>query len=147
MSVLSKKERDLLTSPCIRICEPVTGEKFIEIRQSSDFLVHAESFDSENKKVTMLSISTKIPEYLSSNRCIVAIGPSEIASINLIKENDLGIVLSDYVTLEQNAQILAATIANIEIYNGYCERAAQYFINHFDADKMRHILKTKLSQF
>lgn len=71
----------------------VEGNELEKIRINSDFLIHVESFDSKNKWTTRLSISTKIPEYLLIGRCIIAIGPSDIASIKYIEDNKIGHVI------------------------------------------------------
>ena len=54
--------------------------------KDTDILVHVESFDHYNREKTRYSISTKIPEYLSSKRLIVAIGPDDIASMEYLKD-------------------------------------------------------------
>lgn len=134
-----------LSIDTIKICDPLMGEKFEEAMQKSDFLVHAESFEEIDTKVTMLSISTKIPEYLLSNRCIVAIGPSKLASISVLEENNLGIVLSNKKSLEFDAEIINNVIENIATYNNYCAKSIVFCNKEFDSKKMRFELKTKLS--
>lgn len=47
----------------------------------ADILLHVESFNKDDINNTKLSISTKIYEYLSLGKPILAIGPSEIASM------------------------------------------------------------------
>jgi len=69
-------------------------EELNAVKADSDILVHVEAFDSKNKHITRLSISTKIPEYLASGRCIFAMGPKDVASIQYIAEYDLGITVS-----------------------------------------------------
>lgn len=65
------------------------------IRPNYDVLVHVESFNRENKIITRLSVSTKISEYLASNRAILAIGPYNVASIRYLKRiNAAEIVIS-----------------------------------------------------
>lgn len=68
-------------------------EELIKVRNESDILVHVESFDRKNKYITRLSVSTKIPEYLLSERCILAVGPENVASIKYIKCNHIGKVI------------------------------------------------------
>lgn len=51
---------------------------------NSDIPVHVESFDKKNIASTRLSISTKIPEYLSLGKPILAIGPKEVSSIKYL---------------------------------------------------------------
>lgn len=67
-----------------------------KIRANSDVLVHVESFDKNDIFITRLSISTKIPEYLASGRCIYAVGPGNVASIKYIIKNNLGFCTDDY---------------------------------------------------
>lgn len=52
----------------------------------ADILLHVESFDREDINNTKLSISTKIYEYLSLGKPILAIGPNEIASMIYLSE-------------------------------------------------------------
>lgn len=61
----------------------------------SDVLVFLESFDQTVKEYTKYSISTKIPEYLSTGVKILAIGPPDIGSIAYLKNNDAAYVIDD----------------------------------------------------
>ncbi len=72
----------------------VNSDELDKIKGKSDLLIHVEAFDAINRHVTRLSISTKIPEYLVSGRCIFAVGPSDVASIQYLIENDLGMVVT-----------------------------------------------------
>ena len=64
-------------------------------QQRADVLVHVESFDRRSRHYTRLSVSTKIPEYMASGKCILAFGPSEVASIDYVRRHDMGIVATD----------------------------------------------------
>lgn len=92
--------------------------------KKADVVVHVESFKSKNVAKTKLALSTKIPEYLVSNRIILAIGPSSIESVRYLSENKCAFVickknmienqiihllnnLSDYAYLTENAMKLA----------------------------------------
>lgn len=68
-------------------------EGLIKERNASDILLHVESFDKKNRNTTRLSISTKIPECLLSERCLVVVGPSDIASIKYVKDNKIGKII------------------------------------------------------
>lgn len=56
----------------------------------SDVLVHVESFETKYRNSVRLSMSTKIPEYLSSGRALMYYGPQEIASFTYIQQNEVG---------------------------------------------------------
>lgn len=80
-------------------------------RNKSDILVHVESFDRKNKNITRLSVSTKIPECLLSRRCILAVGPKDIASIKYLRDNQIGKVIED-VNLKSIEKGLQEIITN-----------------------------------
>ena len=56
-----------------------------------EYVVHVEAFDKKNRKITRLSMSTKISEYVACGAKILAIGPSDVASMKCISDNNLGI--------------------------------------------------------
>ena len=60
-----------------------------------DVLLHVESFDEQMRKYTQYSMSSKIPEYLSTGNIILAVGPPEIASIKYLNDNNAAIIISD----------------------------------------------------
>lgn len=62
-------------------------------KEQANVLVHVESFDRISRHITRLSVSTKISEYLASRRCIFAVGPANVASIEYLVKHDLGIVV------------------------------------------------------
>lgn len=84
------------------------GEQLAAARESSDLLLHVESFDRQNKFITRLSVSTKIPEYMASGRCILAVGPPDVASIEYVKKSGAGVVSSSL-----SAEDIANTLRSI----------------------------------
>lgn len=52
----------------------------------SDYLLHVESFKRRNICDTKLSLSTKIPEYMSYCKPIIAVGPKEVASMQYLSD-------------------------------------------------------------
>ena len=95
LSVINK-----LNEPPIHFCGSVYGTKVNKVMLDSDILVHVESFDFKYRKLTSLSISTKIPEYLAVGKCVLFFGPNEVASIRLIEENKIGVTLTDVDTYD-----------------------------------------------
>lgn len=57
------------------------GKEYIDLLQKSDIVVHVESFDVEMIKRTWVSVSTKISDYLGAGKCILVVGPPNLASI------------------------------------------------------------------
>ena len=61
----------------------------------SDVVVFAESFDSSVLEFSRLSLSTRIPEFLSSGKPILAVGPSEQGAIQYLEKNNAAFVISE----------------------------------------------------
>lgn len=74
------------------------GDEYFSLLQSADIVVHVESFNPSMIKRTWASVSTKIADYLGAGKCILAIGPSSIASIVYLK--DLACVVSNIDELD-----------------------------------------------
>jgi hypothetical protein len=83
------------------------AEMLHELKKQT-ILVHIESFDKKVSAYTRLSISTKIPEYLSMKKPILAIGPSDIVSIEYLNTNQ-----SAFVVDRQEEELLKNEIKKI----------------------------------
>lgn len=79
-------------------------DELVEERNNSDILLHVESFKEKSKQITRLSISTKIPECLLAERCLVVVGPENIASVKYIKDNNMGKVIDNLKKLEEELE-------------------------------------------
>jgi hypothetical protein len=84
---------ELSSVPTIKIGKRLCQQELEEAISESNILVHVESFDRKMRLVTRLSISTKIPEYMAAKRAIFALGPSDVASIKYLKDNNIAHVM------------------------------------------------------
>ena len=69
-----------------KFCGGVDSNSVKNVLNNCDIPVHAESFNKKAIASTRLSVSTKISEYLSLKKCILAIGPEEIASMRYLAD-------------------------------------------------------------
>lgn len=128
------------TLPNVNFCGSVYGTELIQSMQNSDMLLHIESNDKYYRRLTKLSVSTKIPEYLISSRPILAFGPTEVASIKLLKDNNIGYVVdidgTESLIKEQLAHIYQdrANFAKVSL-KGY-----NYAITKFDKKKISEMV-------
>lgn len=81
--------------PNIKYGGYVNHDNIFKVIENYDILLHVESFDESLINYTRYSISTKIPEYLSTGIPILAVGPSGIASIRYLNDNKAAFVISD----------------------------------------------------
>ena len=122
----------------------LSGDELKSVLNSADFLLHVESSCNEFKSKTKLSVSTKIPEYLSMGICLIAYGPSDISSINLIRNNAIGIVIVDSDSFESQVENLRKYFSNPDL----CERVAsvgcQFAFENFNSMNVRALIKKKI---
>ncbi|MEB7715531.1 glycosyltransferase family protein [Staphylococcus equorum] len=72
-----------------------------KVMKEADIVLHVESFEEKEKKITRLSFSTKIVDCLNSGRTLMAIGDEKLASINYLSENDAAIVINSEDRIEK----------------------------------------------
>jgi len=108
-----------------------------------DFLLHLESFDSKNIKKTKLSLSTKIPEYLSSGTCVIAFGPENLASIKIFKEEAIGIAISHNNTPSEQLKL---AITDEAYRDEIALKAKKYAEDHFSPRIIRSRLINKIME-
>lgn len=91
----------------------IPNNRVIEEMRKSDIVLHVESFDEKEKRLTRLSFSTKIVDCLSSGRTLLAIGDDNLASINYLLKNDAAIIArtensikDQLVEIQKNPSIL-----------------------------------------
>lgn len=89
----------------------------LEIKLQEDVIpVHVESFKRRHKDATKLSLSTKIPEYLSLGKPILAIGPSDISSMEYLSETSYCIYDTNDIKEELNELFLDLSEYNKKSY-------------------------------
>lgn len=84
-----------------RVMGAVPYEKVKQVLANADIVLHVESFEKKQIKTTWLSFSTKIIDCMQSGRCMLAIGPASIASIQYVETVDGAVVVSDLSKLSK----------------------------------------------
>lgn len=120
---------------------PVSYAEILEIQKNSDILVHAEAFDLKERLATHQSFSTKIVDYLSSNRCILAIGSETCASIQYFIENGCAAVAKTPSEIETRLSELYASPSALQ---EYAEKAWQSGKAHHERTQMQKDLLCEL---
>lgn len=118
---LSKKMKKYLKQ-CV-VNPPVSAEEVIKLQNNADVLVHAESFALKDKLEVRYSISTKVMDYISTERCIFAVGPEDVASISYLKSHDLAIIATSEAMIrtaineiKDNPHIISHYAQNANLY-------------------------------
>lgn len=113
---------------CSKHCGFISRERVTEVQKEADVVVFAEALEGKDSNAARLSFSTKITDYLSNGKCILAIGKEEIAPIDYFVRNDSAIVATNQ---EQLREKLSHIISNPEIIHEYEKKA-------FDCAKQNH---------
>ena len=134
-TLISKElESDLLAAGSITYGGTLNQEELALAIQDATILVHVEAFDTRMKKITKLSISTKIPEYMASRRCIFAVGPNDVASIRYLSENNLGQVATTD-DIEVIKQKLGEILTNFKLRNQFSATSYTAFLHNHQLTK------------
>ncbi|MDO9152778.1 MAG: hypothetical protein Q7U47_03565 [Paludibacter sp.] len=62
----------------------------------ADIVLHVEAFNKSSIRLTKYSFSTKIVDIIESGSCVMGVGPSELASINFLKQSGSAIVANSF---------------------------------------------------
>lgn len=99
---------------------------------NSNFVLHVEGFEEENIKRVKFSFSTKIADSLNSGRCLLAFGPSEVASMEFLKDNNCALIAN---SKEEMKELLFNIVSNPNIIDETVSNALQTskeFNNNFN---------------
>lgn len=119
-----------------KYCGSLNAKEVHEVYKSADVLIHVESFDDRSKEITYLSVSTKIPEYMASGKCILAIGPKDVASIEYLKNTNSAFVVSSRDTQDIDNTIIEL-FKDVEKREFFTQQARLTFKKNHDAEVIR----------
>lgn len=91
---IDDEKKQKLCSPFCRLHEPISQSEVLKLQKQADILLFLEDIDSKDAKVARLSFSTKITDYLSSGKCIFAVGNNDIAPMQYFKDNNCALTAS-----------------------------------------------------
>lgn len=136
---LNSKDADALNIPgSCEIKGAIPQSQVFEEQINSDVLVFVESFDS---KVARLSFSTKITDYLSSRRCILAIGPNDISSMEYLGTENAALTCFNEQQLEEN---VSALINRPNLIAEYADKGWQCGEHNHSKEKIKSSLRNIL---
>ncbi len=98
----------------------------------ADILVFAESFDEKQIEKTRYSLSTKVPEYLSVGKPILAVGPREIGSMEHLA--DAACCVNSNDELEER---LISLLSDAALQGEFSYVASKKYHDHHDREKLQ----------
>lgn len=110
-----------------------SDEELASVFSSADILVFVEDSDRRSISATWLSLSTKVPEYLSYGKLILNIGPRDANSVDELY--NYSCYASDNVESIKSA--LLDIFNNPKLFEIFSERSYGYYRKEFAEDKVR----------
>ena len=112
---------------CVKFHGRINKEEVIKVQQEADFLVHVEGFSSMAIFSARMSFSTKIIDYMMMRKPILAFGPQEVNSIQVLKENQVGLTA---ISQEELREIMNNILADQVDYERLTENTKQYLLKN-----------------
>lgn len=122
--------------------DPVPYTQVEEIIRRSDVVLFAETFDKKKKNIARLSFSTKITDYLAGGKCVLAIGPDDIAPMEYLQENDAAIT----VTSEQEILAKLEYLLSLGVIEQYSRKAYDCGVKNHNKEMIDNMLFSKLKE-
>lgn len=121
-TVLSDEIKNVLNCDYCQLHDPVPQAEVLEIQRNSDMMLFVEDIDGEDSKAARLSFSTKITDYLSSGKCIFAVGCKDTAPMQYFIKNDAAVIATDDKEIKEKLTMLAN---NPDLLVEYAEKSCK----------------------
>ena len=126
---------------CCTIKGFVPQQEVLELQRKADVLLFAESFSSA-KPIARLSFSTKLTDYFSAGKCILAIGNADLGPIEYLKSQDAGLVVE---TPAQMLPALDSIISQPALVTEYAKKGWRCGISNHNPDMIKTMFMNSLA--
>lgn len=125
--------KSLFNSDFCKVHDAVPQEEVFEIQQKSDLMLFVEDIDGPDARVARLSFSTKITDYLSSGKCIFAVGHKDTAPMQYFINNEAAVIADNDKEIEEKLSML---VNNPELLIKYAENASVLGVKNHNEEKI-----------
>ena len=122
-----------------KFCGSLDYEQLIVEYNKASVLVFVESYDTSQIEKTKYSLSTKVPEYLSVGKPILAIGPRKIGSMEFVK----GYALCVYSEKDIDGSV-AKLIEDRNLCSNLSEKALRFYSTKLNKNVLQNQFLSKL---
>lgn len=114
-------------------CGLVPHQEIARIQQEADVVVFAEGLEGKEANVAKLSFSTKITDYISAGKCVLAIGKADIAPIDYFQRNDAALIAHN---VDEIKTVVERIVNNPDIINEYGAKAFHSAVRNHEKSMM-----------
>lgn len=133
---LSDEMLSKLQSEYCRIHKPIPQSDALQKQKEADILLFLEDIDGKNANVARLSFSTKITDYLSTGKCILAIGNKNTAPMQYFIQNNAAVVCGCDEDIMLNLKQISASPDRM---NECAQNAVQAAIRNHNPESIRKL--------
>lgn len=141
-TVLSDEMRSKIQNDFCRIHEPIPQAEALQKQNEADVLLFLEDIDGKDAKVARLSFSTKITDYLSCGKCILAVGNRDTAPMQYFIENNAAVVCTNDEEILKNLKSLSD---DTSLLNTFAENACTSAKKNHDPENIHKIFDTVIA--
>ena len=128
--------RRLESNGVCHIHSAIPQSEVLEKQKEADILLFLEDIDGPDAYTARLSFSTKITDYLSSGKCILAVGCADTAPMQYFIKNGAAAVATSEFEIMSRLEELSS---NPELLSKYAEKARKIGIENHSKDKILSI--------
>ncbi len=114
-------------------CGRIGLEEVLKVQQEADVVVFAESLEGKEANAAKLSFSTKITDYISNGKCVLAIGKDYIAPIDYFQRNDSALIAHNIEEIKARVEEI---VENPMITDVYGEKAFNCAVRNHEKNMM-----------
>ena len=114
-------------------CGQISREEVQKVQREADVVVFAEALSGKESNAAKLSFSTKITDYLSNGKCILAIGKNDIAPIDYFRRNDSALIAASADEIEKRVREI---ISKPDLTDKYGRKAFDCAVRNHERDMM-----------
>ena len=140
---LSDEIKAQLDCEFCKVHEPIPQSEVLKLQEQADILLFLEDVDGADAKTARLSFSTKITDYLSSGRCIFAIGCMDTAPMQYFLENQSAIIAT---THQEMLDAFNNIIKDKQIVKEYAKNAYDCGLKYHNKEKILQIVHKSIEQ-
>ncbi len=130
---LSDEIKEIFNCDYCQLHAPVSQAEVLEIQRNSDLMLFVEDIDGPDARIARLSFSTKITDYLSTGKCIFAVGYKETAPMQYFINKEAAIIATDDKEIEEKLEML---VNNPDLLVRYAENAKNTGIENHNKEKI-----------
>lgn len=126
-----------------RLHEPVSYSEILKLQEQADIMLHVEGLSLKSRLAVHQSFSTKLVDFFHMGKCIFAVGPDDVASMDHLIRNDAAVTANSE---EQTYEKLKRLVLEPEQIVEYGKKAYACGAKHHEKETIQTMLVNDLKE-